>query len=275
MVSYVHSIVPGDPRRSTNMGKRKSRSKQEQPPVFLPLSSPQSITVQDKPQQKKRGSSLSGQKGPPAIQSQATSQMDAYPPQVNKKLWNRFYEPLILLRAYGKSQGKHVKSDEASSETYTDGSNKRLSERFLDELAYICDDSPSGDTVAAIAIQDGPHLIYWVAANTSQASKVKPFLSNILELLGQVYNASDEHVSALRHQISDRALVFSAQKLRRYRSMLKHMINSCLPKLQRESKEGLYWLRKLKISSMSHRSTNPSQKQTLLRNGSSTSRTQI
>jgi len=240
MVSYVHSIISGDPRRSTNMGKRKRRSKQEQSPVFLPQSSPQSITVQGRPQQKKRGSSLSGQKGPPAIQSQATSQMDACPPQVNKKLWNRFYEPLILLRAYGKSQGRHVKSDKASSEMYTDGSNKRLSERFLDELAYICDYSPSGDTVAAIAIQDGPHLIYWVAANTSQGSKVRPFLSNILELLGQVYNASDEHVSALRHQISDRALVFSAQKLRRYRSVLKHTINSCLPKLERQSKEGLY-----------------------------------
>ena len=123
---------------------------------------------------------------------------------------------------------------------YTDGSNKRLSERFLDELAYICDYSPGGDTVAAIAIQDGPHLIYWVAANTSQGSKVKPFLLNILELLAQVYNASDEHVSTLRRQISDRAMLFSAQKLRRYRLMLKHTINSCLPKLETQSEEGCY-----------------------------------
>ncbi|KAI4147220.1 MAG: hypothetical protein LQ340_005658, partial [Diploschistes diacapsis] len=147
--------------------------------------------------------------------------MDAYPPQVNKKLWNRFYEPLILLLAYGKSQGKHVKSDEASSETCIDGSNKTLNKNLLDELAYICDYSPSGDTVSAIAIQDGPGLIYWVAANTSQGPKVKPFLSGILQLLGQVYNASDEQLSTLKHQISDRAIVFSAQKLRRYRFMLK------------------------------------------------------
>ncbi len=44
----------------------------------------------------------------------------------------------------------------------------------------------------------------------------KPWL---LELLGQVYNADDEYASFLRHQISDRAMEFSAQELRRYRFM--------------------------------------------------------
>ncbi len=53
-----------------------------------------------------------------------------------------------------------VKFDEASFEEYLDGSNKTLSKRFLNELAYICDYSPDEDTVAAIAIQNGPHLIY-------------------------------------------------------------------------------------------------------------------
>ena len=210
------------------MGKRKRKSKQEQQSLVLP--SPQSTTMQGRPQQKKRDTI--------AIQPQATSQMDACPPQVNEKLRNRFYEPLILLLAYGKSQGKHVKSDKASSEMYMGGSNKTLSKKFLDELAYICDYSPTGDTVAAIAVQDGPQLIYWVAANTSQESKVKPFLFDILELLSQVYNASDDQVSTLKHQISDRAMVFSAKKLQRYRSMLKRTINTCLPILERQSEEG-------------------------------------
>ena len=75
---------------------------------------------------------------------------------------------------------------------YMGGSNKTLSKKFLDEPAYVCDYSPSEDTVAAIAIQDGSQLIYCVAANTSQGFKVKPFVSDILELLSQVYNASDE-----------------------------------------------------------------------------------
>lgn len=113
-----------------------------------------------------------------------------------------------------------------------DGSNKTLNKNFLDELAYICDYSPSGDTVVAIAIQDGPYLVYWVAADTNQGSKVKPFLSDILQLLGQVYNASDEQVFTSKHQISDLAMMFSAQKLQRYRFMLKRMINTCIPRLE-------------------------------------------
>ena len=164
--------------------------------------------------------------------------MGSCPPQVNQKLWNRFYEPLILLLAYGKSQGGHFKSDEAPSEMYVDDSNKRLSKRFLDELAYICDYSPSGDTMAAIAIQGGPRLPYWVTANSNQGSKVKPFLSNVLEDLGQIYNASDEHVSVLQQKIVDRAMKFSDRKLRRYRFMLKDTIKKCLEKLEKQSEEG-------------------------------------
>jgi len=233
------SIIPGDPRCLTNMGKRKRKSKQQQSSVFPSPSSPKSITVQGRPQPKKRRPTFPPQISTPAIQPQATSQMDSCPPQVNKKLWNRFYEPLILLLAYGKSQGKRVKTDETSSEEYLDGGNKKtLSKKFLDELAYICDYSPGGDTVAAIAIQDGPHLIYWVAANTSKGSKVKPFLSDILQLLGQVYNASEERVSTLEYQISDRAMVFSAQKLQRYRFMLKRTINTCLSILEGQNGEG-------------------------------------
>ena len=79
----------------------------------------------------------------------------------------------------------------------------------------MCDYSPGGDTVAAISIQDGPQLIYWVAANTSQGSKVEPFLSDILQLLGQVYDASEEKVSMLKQQISSRAIGFSTKKLQR------------------------------------------------------------
>ena len=59
--------------------------------------------------------------------------------------------------------------------------------------------------------------IYWVTANRNQASKVKPFLSNILQLLASVYGASEEHLSILERQISNRLILFSAQRLRRYK----------------------------------------------------------
>ncbi|KAH0562342.1 hypothetical protein GP486_002968 [Trichoglossum hirsutum] len=174
--------------------------------------------------------------------------LDTCPPQVNQKLWHRLYEPLILLSAYGKSQGKHVKSDETSSEGYLDGGNKTLRKKFLDELAYICNYSPSGGTEAAIAIQDGPQLIYRVAANTNQGLKVKPLLSDILQFLGQVYDASEERVSTLKLQISDRTVMFSARRLRCYRTMLRNTIKTCIPMLEKQNTEEANALKEWLIS---------------------------
>jgi hypothetical protein len=116
------------------MGKRKRKSKRQSP---SPVSPAHPITMHGEPKSKKRGLTPHPQKSIPTSQCQDTSQLDACSPQVRKKLWNRFYELLILLLAYGKSQGKHINLDEASSEGYLDGSNKTLRKSFLDELIYI------------------------------------------------------------------------------------------------------------------------------------------
>ena len=218
------------------MAKKKGKSKQ-QSPLSSSLSSP-SI-----PAAKAKGCNPTPPTpaNTPVSQSKPrgnTGQCDTCPPQVNISLWKRFYEPLVLLSAYGKSQGKHVKSDELSSEGYFDGSGKTLRQKFLDGLAYICDYTASGKTVAAIAIQGGPQLVYWVAANTNQGPRVKPFLSNILRLLGQVYDASEERVSALTRQVSSCSIVFSTKKLQRYKLQLRNAIKTCIPVLQRQNTEG-------------------------------------
>ncbi len=74
-------------------------------------------------------------------------------------------------------------------------------------------------------------------ANTSKEFKIKSFLFNILQLLNQMYNASEKQVSTLEYQISDHAMIFSAQKLQRYKFMLKCIINICLLILKRQNEE--------------------------------------
>jgi hypothetical protein len=224
------------------MGKRKRNSKRKQKQSSLPSTSSalKSIAMRGEPKPKKRGTT---QISIPTPQAQAqpgqeSSPSETFPPQVNPKLWNRFYEPLVLLAAYGKSQGEHTKSDQVISEEYSDDGIKTPRKKFLDELAYMCDYSAGGDTVAAIAIQDGPQLVYWVAANTSQGSRVKPFLSGILQLLGEACGASEENISALKQQISDRSMKFSVMRLRRYRDRLQRTIKACLSALERQNTEG-------------------------------------
>ena len=82
---------------------------------------------------------------------------------------------------------------------YMDGSNKTLNKKFFDELAFVYDYSSNKNIVAAIAIQDGPQLIYWVITNISKKSKVKSFLFDILKLFSQVYNANNDQISTLKH----------------------------------------------------------------------------
>lgn len=144
------------------MRKRKRKSKQQQSFVFLSSFSSKSTMMQGilVSQSKKRDTTFSSQISISAIQSQAISQMNTCSSQINKKLWNWFYESLILLLTYEKSQKMHVKFNKTSFEEYLDDSNKTLSKRFLNELAYICDYSLNEDTVTTIAIQNESHLIY-------------------------------------------------------------------------------------------------------------------
>ena len=137
------------------MGKRKRKSNQKKEPSSPTLAVSLNPTPQDDLKSNKRALILPTQMGiltSHSQQGQANSRVDICPPQVNGKLWNRFYEPLVLLLAYGKSQGKHVKFNDVSSEQGVGNTNDVLYKGFLDELAYVCDCSTSGDTVVNGAI---------------------------------------------------------------------------------------------------------------------------
>ncbi|KAH0566495.1 hypothetical protein GP486_000113 [Trichoglossum hirsutum] len=239
------------------MGKRKRKSKQKKPSHSPSTSSPlKSIAILGKPKPKKRGTTQTSAPSPQPQPGQEDSPSATCPPQVNPKLWNRFYEPLVLLSAYGKSQGERVKSDEILSEECIDGGVKTPRKKFLDELAYVCDFSAGGATVTAVAIQDGPQLVYWVAANDIKGARVKSFLSDILQLLGQAYDAGEEKIFELKRQVSDRAIAFSAPRLLRYRHGLRKTIKACLPALETQNNEEENnlkdWLISLKDSSLDY-----------------------
>ena len=59
-------------------------------------------------------------------------------------------------------------------------------------------------------------------------NSIKSFLSNILQLLAQVYEVSEEQVIKLGSQIFDRVISFAALRLRRYRCELRRVAGACL-----------------------------------------------
>ncbi|KAF3287501.1 hypothetical protein TWF970_007221 [Orbilia oligospora] len=213
------------------MGKRKKKSQNILPqtqvgfphPQVKPASPPVSPTgTQLQPQKKRKG-------------SKSSSPCDTCEPQVSPKLWKRFYEPLVLLSAYGKSQGPHFKS--TGDETFCSDDNRDLKKQFLDQLAYVCDYETGGDTVTAIAVEDGPELKYWVAANTDKSSTILPYISSILASLETVFEAPEEHILAVQAQITDRVIQFCSDRLRLYKSRLRSAALGCIKKLQSELTE--------------------------------------
>ncbi|KAF3311875.1 hypothetical protein TWF173_007960 [Orbilia oligospora] len=195
------------------MGKRKKKSQNILPQTQVGFPHPQaklaslpvSLTgTQLQPQKKRKG-------------SKSSSPCDTYEPQVSPKLWKRFYEPLVLLSAYGKSQGPHFKS--TGDETFCSDDNRDLKKQFLDQLAYVCDYETGG------------------AANTDKSSTILPYISGILASLETVFEAPEEHILAVQAQITDRVIQFCSNRLRLYKSRLRFAALGCIKKLQSELTE--------------------------------------
>ncbi|KAK6339946.1 hypothetical protein TWF718_009335 [Orbilia javanica] len=150
------------------------------------------------------------------------------PPQVSEDLWNKFYEPLIILAAYGKSQGPYFKAP--GDEIGSLGGKGKLYKQFLDHLAYVCDSSMGGDTVTAIAIEGGPQLKYWVAANSGRPGKSIEHIRTILGSLKEVSKpgASENTILAIKNKICNRIIEFSRDRLKSYRNKLSLTVGLCL-----------------------------------------------
>ncbi|KAF3192148.1 hypothetical protein TWF788_004335 [Orbilia oligospora] len=186
------------------MGKRKKKSQNIslQPQVALP----QPQVIPDLPPVSLAGNQLQPQKKRKG--SNSSSPCDACEPQVSPKLWKRFYEPLVLLSAYGKSQGPHFKS--TNDETFWSDDNRDLKKQFLDQLAYL---------------------------QTQISPQRLPYISGILASLETVFEAPEEHILAVQAQITDRVIQFCSNRLRLYKSRLRLAALGCIKKLQSEPTE--------------------------------------
>ncbi|KAK6352105.1 hypothetical protein TWF730_008936 [Orbilia blumenaviensis] len=205
------------------MGKGKNKSK-GRPPTVAPRSG-SSIEGEPKCKRERRNSSSS------------SSDSSSLVPQVPPKLWKRFYEPLVLLAAYGKTQGPQIKLTSTEAEGPWHDDNRELRKQFLDQLAYICDYMRGGDTVTAIAVEDGPQLKYWIAANTNQGPKIKPLVSDILERLKNAFGISDSEARILQSEISDTIISFCSKRLEYYKKELSTPIRWCLKRLETQDTE--------------------------------------
>ncbi|KAI1485379.1 hypothetical protein F5X96DRAFT_347402 [Biscogniauxia mediterranea] len=118
------------------------------------------------------------------MSKKSSSVNNALRPGPYSKLISRFYEPLILLRALGKTRGAHLPAP------YDSTTLQLKRRRLLRNLSYLCDYEKGGDTTCSIGIEEREECFnIWVASNRAKGveamvSFLKPALGNVKRIIG-------------------------------------------------------------------------------------------
>lgn len=145
------------------------------------------------------------------------------------RLINRFYEPLVLLLALGKSRGQHITIAEPS------GDQQQVRRRLLDNLAYLCDYDKGGPTTAAVALEEQSDCyVFWVASNGPRIQDtVLPFLRSVVRDLQRLTHESSEH----QEEFVQRCIAFSERRVRKEQRFLQRWISNCESHLEKSTSE--------------------------------------
>ncbi|TLD03691.1 uncharacterized protein PgNI_11571 [Pyricularia grisea] len=169
------------------------------------------------------------------------------------KLLRRFYEPINLLFALGKTRGERTITSE------NDGTDEFKRRQFLNDLAYICDFTKGGATTTAIAVEDcAEQYIFWFALNATGvvADRAERFLGTSLSTIQQ--SLGDE-TAAAKEQSTQRLTADSMQaaksRVTTELRFLQQHINRCIPKLQEGAQDNqrlLSWMRVFQDPKLDH-----------------------
>ncbi|KAI8944734.1 hypothetical protein F4801DRAFT_172088 [Xylaria longipes] len=143
-----------------------------------------------------------------------TKHLDQY-----SKLWNRFYEPLILLRVLGQTRGDH---------------SPRLQEqplyRVLNNLSYLCDYDKGGSTTTAIGLEDDPAKYkFWVASNDAKkAAANAKFLKYALSDVKAIITVAERSRTEAAERFICRCLGHAKKRIEKEVKLLRREIQNCI-----------------------------------------------
>jgi hypothetical protein len=152
--------------------------------------------------------------------------------ELKRKVLRRFYEPLLLLSAFGQVRGDRIKPDPDSE---TSGPNHQKTRRsFANGIAYICAYDKCPDCVTATALESSPQgTIVWLAANAEIKPNVISFLENVLDDLGRIAaqgNAGEQYRFNAQEldNLLTKVVAFNETRLRVYYKQAIALTKTCL-----------------------------------------------
>ncbi|ETS75099.1 hypothetical protein PFICI_13583 [Pestalotiopsis fici W106-1] len=144
-----------------------------------------------------------------------------------QRLLGRFYEPLLLLLALGKTRGEHSPSPPDES------SRQSIRRRFFNNIAYLCDFTKGGDSTSAIGIEERDDCYnFWVASN-QPSSKIRDFVDDILNDVRKL-----GYEQSLRRGDEQRftyyCIDFARQRISKEAKMLSNAFKGCIKYLEEQ-----------------------------------------
>jgi hypothetical protein len=147
------------------------------------------------------------------------------PPRLDpyKRLLCRFYEPLILLEALGKTRGNHIMAPRDADVLQS------ARRRFLRNLSFICDYEKGGRTCTAIGLEECKDCYnFWFASNAANTGRITDFLESALEALSKVPSLSSDQRQTLEAEFTRKCIDFASKRVKDEASFMRRAIESCL-----------------------------------------------
>jgi hypothetical protein len=150
----------------------------------------------------------------PAAKKNRAPRLDPY-----QRLVNRFYEPLILLCALGKTRGEHVAGSSPSSLL------QRIRRRFFMNLSYCSDYTKGGVSTSSIAIEECDDCIkIWIASN-QPSTKIVDFIGSILKDLELISKSGPGQLT--EQEFVRKCIAFAKSRISKEASLLSRTITRC------------------------------------------------
>lgn len=167
---------------------------------------------------------------PKKVQSSKTPRLDPV-----DRLLKRFYEPLVLLHVLDPNGERRTPRRAVDVTDTPDMELRELRRTFLDQLAYVCDNTKGGDTVTAMALEAQPSgVIFWVASNSGVSTGTTSFLRKVLGTLqGLTLCRTESARNFIEDEVSQMCIEFGLRRVKVYQTLMRKPLQRCLATLRR------------------------------------------
>lgn len=152
---------------------------------------------------------------------------------MKSRVINKFYEPLVLLKAMNDEMTNLAEFVDPDDFNYR-GDVKTIFQAFVYKLAHVCDSTPGngGSTVTSIMLlrgSEGINVEYHLASNQRSADdleNVRAYIQYLLERVGRA--SASAKTSELRKDLLNAVLWFNRPRINSYIGRLEIEIQRCI-----------------------------------------------